>query len=373
MKNQFTKFLALVIVLLLAWWILRLAFPPASQSELAGKGPVPTRKLPPVGNSSAKASEPLTKEQSDANLAQLAFDLMEKSNRPIQFYGKVIDQNGDPIPGVDVTFSIRVSKPPGPGLLPEDMFENPVVTTDPAGLFEITNTKGAMLMISSIEKTGYEAAKVDLSRSYWYWRPPGDEYLPNPNRPELFHMWRKAGAEYLIHGDHFYGIIPDGRSYTLDLLAQKKTENGLEGDIKVSISRPPSVTSGKKYDWSFSVDGIGGGLIETKDVQMYRAPDSGYSPRYEESIPANSGNWSDNVTRKFYVKSRNGQVFARLEVHVYANYQNQAAFSIDAYANPSGSENLEYDSRQNLTPQALSMEGQTLAPKVLQKTGPVGP
>jgi hypothetical protein len=125
----------------------------------------------------------------------------------------------------------------------------------------------------------------------------------------------------------------------------------------VKIDRPQNVKWGARgYNWSCEIEGVGGGVIETQDEFMYRAPESGYLPRYDMSISASDGHWSDEAKRQFYLKSREGKVYARLEVEILANYQDKAVFSVKYYANPSGSRNLEY-----APPQRVRLESRTKA------------
>jgi len=131
-------------------------------------------------------------------------------------------------------------------------------------------------------------------------------------------------------------------------LQGKKTEGGSVGDFKVSLRRPAQISADEKYDWSCLIEGIEGGLIESKDEQMYRAPETGYLPRYEVRMSASDPQWSDRAKRQFYLKSREGKVYARLDVEIFASYRNKAVFSVKYFVNPSGSRNLEYDPLQDV-------------------------
>ncbi len=271
---------------------------------------------------------------------------MDAANQPIQFYGKVIDQDGAPLPGVKITLSVRRTSEVLPGLTNDssDRFET---VTDEGGRFQLTDAKGALLGVKALEKTGYEASPQSM-RYFWYYENEDKKYRPDANAPEVFRMWKLVGAERLVRADKFYGVVPDGRSYAIDMLNEKKIERGGTGDFKVSISRPMQIIAGAKYDWSCVVEGIGGGVIETQDEFMYRAPETGYQPRYEVNVSANDPQWSDRAKRQLYLKSQDGKVYARLEVEIFASYQDTAVFSVKYYANPSGSRNLEFDPKQTV-------------------------
>ena len=77
--------------------------------------------------------------------------------------------------------------------------------------------------------------------------------------PVVFRMWKIERPEKLIEGEGFYGIIPDGGFYTVDLLTQKHARGETMGDFKVKIDRPKNVKWGARgYDWSCEIAGIGG-------------------------------------------------------------------------------------------------------------------
>jgi hypothetical protein len=282
---------------------------------------------------------------------------MEDANQPIRFYGKVIDQDGAPLPGVKVALGVRRTSEVLPGLTNDgsDRFE---IVTDEGGRFQLTDAKGALLGVKALEKVGYEASSQSM-RYFWYYENENKKYRPDANTPEVFRMWKLVGAERLITADKFYGVVPDGRGYAVDVLTAKKVEGGNAGDFKVSIKRPAQIDAGSKYDWSCLIEGIGGGVVETQDEFMYRAPESGYQPRYEVKVPASDPQWSDRAKRQLYLKSRDGKVYARMDVEILANYQNKAVFNVKYYANPTGSRNLEYDPLQDVVKSAQPQSAAT--------------
>jgi hypothetical protein len=273
--------------------------------------------------------------------------IMDRANQPIRFWGKVVDQDDAPLPGVKVRLSIKHTRERLPGAT-EDVFDYLDLTTDGQGMFSIVDGKGALLGVETLVKDGYEAPYVG-NRAYWYAAPVSNmQFTPDETKPEVFRMWKKAGAERMVSADKFYGIVPDGRSYTIDVLNAKKIEGVAAGDFKVSIHRPQPVAAGAKYDWGCVVEGIGGGVIETQDEFMYQAPENGYQSRYAVSIPASDPQWSDRAQRRLYLKSRDGRVYARMEVEIHANYQDKAVFSVKYFANTASSRNLEYDPQQDV-------------------------
>jgi hypothetical protein len=159
-------------------------------------------------------------------------------------------------------------------------------------------------------------------------------------------MWKIQPGEHLVTGSKFFGIIPDGRIYTIDLLNGTKSEGQSgDGDLHVLITRPAGVERSSRYDWSYRIEGINGGVKETQDEFMYTAPESGYQTAYEKSFAAKQGDWTDRLKKNFYIRSRGGTIYGRLEVEIVPVYQDKSVFSIVYAVNPKGSRNLENGSR----------------------------
>lgn len=282
----------------------------------------------------------------------MARDLMEKANRPIQFFGKVIDQDDNPIPGVKVTLEIRVSKELAPDII-QDVFDRPVLLTGSDGSFALTDAKGALLGVHALEKPGYEPSEKAFRKSYWYWRDPSQVFRPDAERPEIFRMWRQFGAETLVRKGIGHAIPYDGTSTIFDLMEGQAVADG--GDLRITLVRDPLVIQWgqRNYEWTMTIEAIDGGLIASNDEQMYHAPAEGYQPRIVVRMAANDPNWTDSKELAVYMKLRGGMYYGRGEVKVMVGADRPGTpFSITSFINPSGSRNLEFDPLQNVVPSA---------------------
>ena len=276
-------------------------------------------------------------------------ELMQQSNKPIRFYGLVLDQDNNPIPDVKVTLSIRTTKEPIPGRI-MDLFDYPVVTTDTQGRFAITDAKGALLSVKSLEKPGYEASEKSINRAhYWYWRDPREVFHPDADKPEVFHMWKKTGAERLVRKGIAHPIPYNGTPTNFDLLSGTSVASG--GDIRVTLVRnPQQITYGQRnYEWTLTIEALVGGLIESDDEQMYRAPADGYQTQLVVHMPANAADWTDEKSINLYLKLDDGKKYGRAELKALIGSDRQTTpFYISSFINPSGSRNLEYNPMQNV-------------------------
>jgi hypothetical protein len=107
-------------------------------------------------------------------------------NVPINFYGHVVDQNGDPVAGATVKLEAQAN------YFDENRSEQKPykLETDQNGGFSLIGAYGAIITVSSIEKEGFELSKK-TERHYSYTVPA--DFHPNPEKPVVFRMWKNAG------------------------------------------------------------------------------------------------------------------------------------------------------------------------------------
>lgn len=273
-------------------------------------------------------------------------EIMDNANRPISFFGKVIDQDGNPIPDVKITFSIRYMKEVSPiGII--DTFNHPSKKTNSDGCFALTGEKGSLLVVKSLEKEGYESSPKAFDGTYWYWHDT-NPYQPDPETPTLFRMWKKSGAEKLVKQQTMTRVPYDGTSIIFDLLTGKVASNG---DMRLMLVRNPRqiVYGQRNYEWTLTVEAVDGGVIETQDEQMYRAPADGYQPKLVIHVPSNMVGWTDRKSVAFYIKSRSGKYYGSVQLDVQVGSDKPTTgLAFRSFINPSGSRNLEYDPLQNV-------------------------
>lgn len=348
MKKRITAALVFVFLGLLFWSLwLRGIFsnknnPPASTSNTSVLAAVPSpdnRPMPTVG---------VTGNTGNKDRVAFARDLMAKANRPIQFFGKVVDQDNNPIPEVRVTLEIRASKELAPNII-QDVFDHPVLMTDADGRFTLTDARGALLGVQSLEKAGYEPSEKAFRKSYWYWRDPSQVFHPDTDRPEIFRMWKKAGAEKLVRKGIGHSLPYNGTPTNFDLIEGRVVASN--GDLRVTLVRSPQqIQWGQRnYDWTATIEVIDGGLIPSNNEQMYLAPLEGYQPKLIVRMPANDPKWTDSKDVAVYLKLRSGKYFGRGELKLMVGSDRPTTpFSITSYINPSGSRNLEFDPLLNM-------------------------
>jgi len=268
-----------------------------------------------------------------ARIQEVIEKFVASRNKPIDFYGQVIDQDSNALSGVVVKSVVQQITMPdslqGPEFVGSKSIEV-MRTTDAAGRFEISGLEGEGFGVG-LTKDGYEAEPNHRS-----FGPSGGSF----EQPVIFKMWNTNIHEQLITGEKKFPIVPDGRPYVIDLAKGTISETGA-GDLKVWVKRPSQITYGQRYDWSCEVDAINGGILQETDSgsSMYSAPANGYIPSFQFEQKVGSG-WGDTTgPQRFYVRLDNGQEYGRITIELYARYNGQTPGLIRlSYAvNPSGS------------------------------------
>lgn len=263
-------------------------------------------------------------------------------NIPIEFYGKIIDQNSNPVVGVKINVTVRqqyaVSAIERTSISKEIPME---ATSERDGRFVIRGEKGDSLHIDSIQKEGYLLSPK--TENIYPYVSSIEPFHPNSLNPVIIKMWKELPVkEQLITGNHVFGI-DIGKTYTLDLIQGKKFAGEAVGDLQVAITRPTDAKPGDKYPWSVSIEAINGGLVQAPpdDEFMYLAPESGYESKFEVELNPDDADWKKEINKRFFVCSRNGQVYGRIQVTVYAIYNVHSAIEVNYALNPNGSRNLQ--------------------------------
>lgn len=266
----------------------------------------------------------------DSNQTEVFKQMVEDKNSPIEFYGRVINQDGNGLPGMLVKATIRqwyvrslAAFDFGAHFIPIER------KTKTDGSFEIRGERGDGFGVVIEPQNGYE--QEPSQRSF-------GAVSGSFQNPVIFKMWSTNIHEQLITGEKKFPIVPDGRIYILNLAQGTIAESG-DGDLKVWIQYTNQVTRGQLYDWSAGVEVINGGLCPSEVYAMFLAPDDGYVPTFRLEQQIKGGQSGEIGERRFYLKMKNGQTFGKMTINLFAPYNNQNPGLIRlSYAiNPSGS------------------------------------
>ena len=192
-------------------------------------------------------------------------------------YGKIIDQNGDPVSGVDVTAGNESLNATRNGIQGQTY----TTQSDSSGLFEFTGKTGTPIGIK-LHKDGYKWGE----RGEGYKAPVGG--TSSPFDRVVLTMWKLRGAETLTGSTIDAKIPHDGETSAFDIISTGRASQN--GDMLVSVIRSPlEVRRGKDiFDWTLKIQIPHGGLLEESDPYPFWAPQDGYQPSFQFSMSSNN-------------------------------------------------------------------------------------
>jgi len=271
--------------------------------------------------------------------AVMSAALLEENKKSQDFYGKVIDQDGNPLAGVTVIGELVLNDGTYGGVKTQKYN----TTSDGSGLFEFTDLHGAGLGIT-INKSGYE----NEWKNYAYQSPDGRK--SGPIDRAIYKMWSTNSHQQLATGNKSFEIVPYGRPYFINLTDGTISEQA-GGDLKVWIQYTNQPVRGQLYDWSAGIEVINGGLWEVPQaamnsgfigeftIPMYITPTDGYVPSFTLKGQIKGGQREEIGNRYFYLRLNGGKEYGKLGINLFAPYNNKIPGMVRlSYAiNPSGS------------------------------------
>jgi len=345
MSNRRIIFLAVfagaLFLAVLWWWNSPTPFKPSAPKTIAGNSsPIQTnsQSLASTTNQNTSGSyswqgdtyAPLPADRKpgyDPSLPQWAewrrrrkADSNFEWKMPINFWGKVVDQNDQPVRGAKIRFQWTDLSPSG---TTEKFTES-----DGQGLFSLINEKGKNMGVY-LSKSKYHV--VDKGRASFeyaaFFEPHYHE--PDSKKPVIFRLVKKQANEPLVRTEQEVKLPQIGSVATVELDASTTIEIKLLAN-EINPDQP----------WSVQLTTSGGGLQATMDEFPVEAPAGGYqSSTIVDRKSPRQPNWSGlHQGGMFYVKTASG--YGRLELRMITG---KDWARVTTYVNPSGSRNLESD------------------------------
>jgi hypothetical protein len=265
------------------------------------------------------------------------WDAMDKADpdfqwkMPIEFYGKVIDQFGQPVATAEVVLGWTTVIGPIP---------DPKITvfTDTDGRFKLKEIQGKILLVN-VSKNGYDYtsdSQGDFEYAFFY---QDNFHVPDPNNPVIFRLQKLMGAEpmykYLS-----YGKIPLGGTSLVYSVEKGKITN--QGDLAFSVLVGESNRYGSEF--SVTIQGLNDASCVFSDEEfLFKAPEIGYRGSLTVDHKLTASNYDPAQILRFYVRTGTGK-YAAIDAKVtLLGDLSGANFRVIVYYNPSGSRNLEFD------------------------------
>lgn len=249
---------------------------------------------------------------------------------PIEFYGKVVDENTNAVAGASVHFVWTD--------LSADGSSEKDATSDQDGLFSLSNVSGKNLIVR-VSKEGYYAyQRFGVAFNY---AGENQNFIPNVANPVIFQLKKKGEAEPLIMFAKTFSISISGKPLELNLKTGQTVPVG-QGDLMLEFIRTPleETTNRNFFDWSLKLTPRNGGLIASTREFDFVAPEHGYQPIDLIDMPVSlAAEWQGHLRRQYFLRFADGN-YARIRFDLRPS---NGSLKIESFLNPSGSRNLEFD------------------------------
>ncbi len=300
--------------------------PGAPERPKSARSQVPSAPANAPMTVPAVTPAPATPASTPAGSNSVNASLLAAWQTPIEFYGKVIDENSNAVAGAKISF-YWVETPA------ENGNRSTNTESDAEGLFSLTGQRGPDLSVS-ISKEGYYGTRGGAK-----YGPFGNpDFSPDPRNPVVFTLKKKGTPEPLTALKRNYPVARDGKPLSIDL-ATGATTAGETGNLVVRCwTDDQGKRSGEKYDWRCLVSIPGNGLVQMDDQFPFLAPEGGYKPSVEINMPADRPDWTSDVDLNFYYRLADGR-YGRMTFSMIAGGHHFCM--INSFLNPTGSRNLE--------------------------------
>ena len=245
--------------------------------------------------------------------------------QPINFYGRVVDENNVPVANANAHFQWTDLSPTGTSQAD--------AKSDSKGFFSLVGRTGKYMTVT-VNKDGYYTYPLERLRGFEYASPYDGLFTPDAGNPVVFHLRKKGVGVDLITHDFAFSVGQNGIPIGVDLLQGKKDQ---DGQMKISQNKPEYKKWKQATEWSFKIEIPDGGFFEENDEFPFEAPDSGYQPVVEFNFQQGQTEWITHLNKDYYIKFGTPPRYGCLHLQTSINTGVRLQYSI----NPTGSRNLE--------------------------------
>ncbi|HEY4285052.1 MAG TPA: carboxypeptidase-like regulatory domain-containing protein [Chthoniobacterales bacterium] len=295
----------------------------------------------------AEPARSTAKERLDADVVRAKdLKIQQAANTPIDFFGKVVDEQGAPVEGATVHYIVGSLSFNGTGV-------EEARPSDANGNFTITGRRGPDLSVRVEHPDFYKTVQSEQRFQYasiLRSREVDATPLPSSSSPAIFLLRKKGIAEGLVHSRVELRLPMSGESVSVSLSTGRigNTSDAIRLSLQSKAKTLP-LNEFHPFDWNLAIQAPNGGLTSRADTLDFTAPANGYEPEIRVDMPAVLGQpqWKSRSDRQYFVQLPSGR-YGRFRLNIAAD---SGACLIESYLNPTaGSRNLEFDPKKQIKP-----------------------
>ena len=229
---------------------------------------------------------------------------------PLNFYGKVIDENNQPVAGATARMQWNTIGVPGGTSYQQTL-------SDGGGLFSLTEQHGKMLEVR-VQKDGYYTVDGGAGPvAFEYANPSSPNYNePDASSPVIFHLRRKGpGAKLFSKALN----VPLTTNHPQDRVNLMQGFIKPDGSLTLAADKSKFLPGAQPFPWSVTLTMSEGGLVETNDQFPFQAPESGYAPTVTiDMTNIDPDVWRGSVAKTYYFYLPSTNTYGRLTVNTSA-------------------------------------------------------
>jgi hypothetical protein len=289
----------------------------------------PTATQTAISNSTPSASSPVS-EQDRRYYENVMADHLYDWKQPIILYGKVLDENGQPVSNAVVNFEWTDLSANGSS--------KKQCGSDAAGLFTIRET-GKRLCLT-VSKAGYYSTRDARSACFEFANPADGLFKPDIANPVVFHLKKRGTTEPLKVHQVFLAMTEDDQPLAFDPVNSKLSSNG-----PIILNLLAGETNQlEQADMRFRITVKGGGIQMAEGEFAFLAPENGYQSSVEINVSKDAIREVSQRKYQYYLFLGEPRIYGRILVEIPVfRPKGKASLPVTYWINPSGSRNLEYD------------------------------
>jgi hypothetical protein len=295
----------------------------------------PNQPAPPapreVRTSTPKANTTNPQEDYEKSVAEKGRQFANEMNESIEYFGRVIDQDGKPLKDVVVSYRVR-SVHTTPVQWGPDEISNGVTHTDGDGRFSIKGHAGFSLSFS-LAKNGYREWGGGAS----YGRNSAERHRPDLSNPVQFTLIR----DDLPQAEKVHEKI---LSFVWNTGPVKVDCGPKVGSLILTPKRNCMNPADKRqtFDWSVDVQSLGFGMAHLAEKSPKVAPVDDYQTASHYGYSRESKEWRTRVTNCYAIRTTDGK-FGIMVMQLFGDGEEKGVCgSLAIYLNQSGARNIDH-------------------------------